>query len=353
MRLPLGILAVALALSAVPAGVSAAPEGREAGSALPSWTKVDVNTSQGLRGLAAVDATTAWVSGSRGGVWRTTDAGERWRNVSPKTKKPLMYRDVEAIDAKSAQVLAIGPGRKSRILRTSDAGRTWEQTFVNQNQNAFYDCLATYPDGVHGLAMSDPVNGKFRILTTDDGGATWSVRQRTGMPKAVKGEFGFAASGTCVVTAGSKHAYFASGGGASRVFFSKNFGRTWKVGKSRIPAAEAGGVFSLAFKDAGTGIAVGGDFTVPDDGERMSAYGTRTRWTSGGDLGGYRSGVAWLTGKRPVAVAVGPSGSDITRDGGRTWKKFDNGSYDAVMCATDGTCWASGAEGAVAILERR
>ena len=350
MRTPLGLLACALLVCVTPA-VAGAATSDDVVRALPSWRHVDVNTSQSLRGLAAVDATTAWVTGSEGGVWRTTDAGEHWRKVSPGTAKPLMYRDVEAVDADHAQVLAIGSGRRSRILRTSDGGATWETTFVNRDQDAFYDCLAMYDDGVHGLAMSDPVDGKFRIIRTDDGGDTWTVTPRRGMPKAVEGEFGFAASGTCLVTVGAD-AYLASGGGASRIFRSRDGGTSWTVTSGRIPAAEAGGVFSLAFKDARTGLAVGGDFTLPDDGHRMSAYGTRGRWTRGGDLGGYRSGVAWLAGTRPVAVAVGPTGSDLTRDGGRTWKAFDGGSFDAVMCAVDGACWASGADGAVALLDR-
>ena len=350
MRPTLRVLACALLVSATPALASAASAAEDA-RALPSWKHVHVNTSQGLRGLAAVDATTAWVTGSEGGVWRTTSGGDSWRKVSPETKKPLMYRDVEATDADHAQILAIGPGRKSRILRTSDGGGSWETTFVNRDQEAFYDCMAMYPDGQHGLAMSDPVDGKFRIITTDDGGASWDVMRRRGMPKAVDGEFGFAASGTCVVTVGTE-AYFASGGGASRIFHTGDFGRTWDVAQSRIPAAEAGGVFSLAFKNKRTGIAVGGDFTVPDNGKRMSSHGARGRWTSGGNLGGYRSGVAWLPGSRPVAVAVGPTGSDLTRVCGRSWKSFVDRSFDAVMCAADGACWASGAEGAVAVLRR-
>ena len=351
MRLSLGILATALLLSAAPATAGAATSD-EGARAMPTWKHVDIKTKQSFRGLAAVDATTAWVGGSDGGVWRTTDAGKSWDKVGPDLEKPLLFRDVEATDADHAQILSIGPGRQSRIYRTADGGLTWERTFTNKDQDAFYDCMAMYPDGVHGLAMSDPVDGKFRIIRTEDGGSTWSVVSRKGMPKAVDGEFGFAASGTCLVTAGDNHAYFASGGSASRIFFSKDLGKTWEVGNSRIPAADAGGVFSLAFKDAKTGIAVGGDFTVPDNGADASSYGARTHWTRGGDLGGYRSGVAWLSGNKPVAVAVGPTGSDITKDGGQSWKAFDDASFDAVMCAADGTCWASGAEGAVAILRR-
>ena len=215
MRLTLGILASALVLSVAPATAGAATSAERA-RAMPSWKHVDIETKQGFRGLAAVDANTAWVGGSEGGVWRTTDAGKSWDKVGPELAKPLQFRDIEAIDADHAQILSIGPGRQSRIYRTADGGLTWERTFTNKDQDAFYDCMAMYPDGVHGLAMSDPVDGKFRIAATDDGGSTWSVVSRKGMPKAVKGEFGFAASGTCLVTAGTNHAYFASGGAASR-----------------------------------------------------------------------------------------------------------------------------------------
>ena len=47
-----------------------------------------------------------------------------------------------------------------------------------------------------GLALSDPVNGRFRILATDDGGRSWQVVDAD-MPPALPGEFAFAASGQC------------------------------------------------------------------------------------------------------------------------------------------------------------
>ena len=51
-----------------------------------------------------------------------------------------------------------------------------------------------------------------------------------------------------------------------------------------------------------------------------------------------------------TAVAVGPTGSDVTRDGGRSWTRFAAGSLDAVDCAQTGACWGSGAAGRVAVL---
>ena len=66
--------------------------------------------------------------------------------------------------------------------------------------------------------------------------------------------------------------------------------------------------------------------------------------------GEYRSGSAWVPRLPKTAVAVGPTGSDVTTDGGRTWTRFDTGSFDAVDCARTGACWASGAQGAAARL---
>jgi hypothetical protein len=170
------------------------------------------------------------------------------------------------------------------------------------------------------------------------------------MPPAIDGEFGFAASGTCLVTSGKRDAWFASGGAASRVFHSRDGGRTWKATVAPIPAADAGGVFSLAFRNPDEGVMVGGDFTAPDNGADASGY-TRDgdHWRGGGDLSGYRSGVDWVSGSRSTLVAVGPNGSDITYNGARHWTAFDTAAYDAVDCVP-GTCWASGPAGAVARL---
>ncbi len=357
-----GLLAAA-ALAVPPVAATAAPaqqataDRADAGpaaarSALPHWQPVPVDTDQGFRGLDAVDRDTAWVTGSAGGVWRTTDGGDTWRDVSPAGAADLMLRDVEAHSARSAVVLAIGPGEDSRIFVTEDGGRTWDQAFVNDEPTAFYNCLDFFPGGQRGLAVSDPVDGKFRILGTRDGGHSWHVLPDRGMPPALDGEFGFSASGTCIEIAGGRDVWIGSGGAASRIFHSTNRGVTWSVTDSTIPATEAGGVFSLAFRNPQQGVAVGGDFLVEDNGVDASAFSRHGEdWTNGGDLHGYRSGVDWVSGHGPrTLVAVGPNGSDLTTDGGRSWRAFDDARYDAVVCTTDGGCWASGPAGTVARL---
>jgi hypothetical protein len=51
-------------------------------------------------------------------------------------------------------------------------------------------------------------------------------------------------------------------------------------------------------------------------------------------------------------LKVGLTGSDVSYDGGLHWHAFDTGQFDTVSCASDGSCWASGDLGRVAILRR-
>ncbi|MFE7132452.1 WD40/YVTN/BNR-like repeat-containing protein [Streptomyces sp. NPDC057638] len=341
-----------------PAGAAATARGR--GGSVPRtaavrWNLTETGTDARFRGLAAVDRATAWVAGSRGTVLRTTNGGRDWRDVSPPGAEGLEFRDVEAFDTRRAVVLAIGPGDASRVLRTTDGGATWTETFKNTDPRAFYDCV-TFFDRRNGLALSDPVDGRYRILATRDGGATWTVLPSAGMPPAREGDSAFAASGQCLVSAGPRDVWLATGGGPSaRVLRSGDRGLTWSVAETPVPAGDpARGVFAVAFRDRHHGIAVGGDYRGGQPSPRAGAVtrdGGRSWQPSTTPPPAYRSGAAWLPGSRSAALAVGPTGTDLTRDGGRTWRTVDGGSYDTVECAPRGGCWASGEKGRVARLD--
>jgi photosystem II stability/assembly factor-like uncharacterized protein len=340
----LSIVVAGVAVLAATAGFTTA--------ARPGWRLTDTGVTARFRGLAPVSGQVAWVAGSAGTILRTADGGRTWASVGPPAAAALQFRDIEAFDARHAVALTIGEGTDSRVFTTSDGGGSWSETFRNDDPAAFYDCL-TFLDRRHGLALSDPVGGKFRILATADGGRSWQVRPTAGMPDALPGEFAFAASGTCLVSAGGR-AWFATGGGATaRVFSSRDGGRTWSVTGTPVPSGPSAGIYSLAFRDPAHGIAVGGDYTTPASAPDGAAYLRGHTWTAARQAPGeYRSGAAWI-GHGPAALAVGPTGSDLSLDGGRTWKRFDTGSFDAVLCAHDGSCWASGEQGRVAKLSWR
>ncbi|WP_214324322.1 WD40/YVTN/BNR-like repeat-containing protein [Nonomuraea sediminis] len=328
----------------------AAPLPAHAATPSPRWQLTDTGVTARFRGLAPVSRDVVWAAGTSGTVLRTADGGRSWQNVSPPGAEALQFRDVEAFSPRSAVVLSVGDGGDSRIYRTEDAGRTWSEAFSNDEPAAFYDCLSFF-DRRHGLAVSDPVDGRFRLLSTSDGGRSWQVLPSAGMPDALPGEAAFAASGQCLVTSG-REAWLATGGAErSRVFRSADRGLTWTVTDTPIPAADpAKGVFALAFRDPRHGVAVGGDYrpgqASPSAGATTSDGGA-TWQPSTAPPPAYRSGVAWLPF---AAVAVGPTGSDITFTGGREWRTFDSGSFDTVSCTRDLACWASGEQGRIARL---
>jgi photosystem II stability/assembly factor-like uncharacterized protein len=323
-----------------------------ASAAVPAftWHLTPTGSTARLRGLSAVSARVAWASGSLGTVLRTIDAGQSWQQVSPAGTSALQFRDIEASDADHAVILSIGPGSDSRVYVTSDGGQHWDLTFVNDDPDAFYDCMAFF-DKKHGLALSDPVGGRFRVIVTSDGGRNWHVANGE-MPPALPGEFAFAASGECLVTAGGRDAWFASGGGAqARVFHSNDRGENWRVSATPVRSGPTAGIFALAFRDPRHGLAVGGDFTTPSlapDALALTADGG-TSWSLVADAPNeYRSGASWMTGR--VAIVVGPTGSDVSLDQGRSWRPFDTGSFDTVDCPHGHVCWASGEQGRVAHL---
>ncbi|HKG09594.1 MAG TPA: hypothetical protein VKB07_03415 [Gaiellaceae bacterium] len=341
-------LALLIGLVAV-ATVSMAASG---GNQQYSWQLTPTGSAARLRGLSVVSEDVVWASGSLGTVLRTTNAGATWQNVGPPGTATLQFRDIEALDASTAVILSIGNGTDSRIYRTTNGGASWQLVFTNTDPAAFYDCM-TFFDRHRGLALSDPVNGRFRILGTSDGGQTWSV-VAADMPPALPNEFAFAASGQCITSAGGRDAWIGTGGDAvARVFHSSDRGLTWTVANTPVHSGRSAGIFALAFRDHRHGLAVGGDFAAPTASPDAFALSddSGASWrlvTAAPDE--YRSGAHWVTGT--TALAVGPSGSDVSVDQGRSWTRFDSGSFDTVDCAGGFACWASGEQGRVAKLVR-
>jgi len=349
------VCAVIAASSALigPAATASTHAGTRPASPQLSWRLVDTGTTDHFRGLSVVSRRVAWLGGYNGVVLRTVDGGRTWINASPAGASALQFRDIEAFSATRAVAMAAGSGTDSRLYVTGDGGHTWSLAYQNTNPEAFFDCMAFF-NPRHGLVLSDPVDGKFRILSTRDGGRSWAVLPNAGMPPALSGEAGFAASGECLTTVGND-AWFGSGGSTvARVFSSRDRGLTWHVANTPIVAGPTAGVFALAFRNPVTGVATGGDFANPTAAANVAALSMRRGpWFSPpSGPAGYRSGVTWVPHTRATVIAVGLTGSDVSYDGGLHWSTFDTGQFDTVSCAPDGSCWASGDLGRVAILQR-
>jgi len=107
----------------------------------PHWTLQTSGVTVRLRGVSAVSDRVGWASGSGSTVLRTADGGATWQKLTV-TSDQLDFRDIDAIDARTAYVLSIGNGPASRIYKTSDAGATWSLQFKNEDPKAFYDAMS-------------------------------------------------------------------------------------------------------------------------------------------------------------------------------------------------------------------
>jgi len=315
----------------------------------PQWLAQSSGTTARLRGVSAVSATVAWASGSDGVYLRTTDGGATWRAATVHGAEALDFRDAEAFDGNTAYLLSIGEGESLRIYKTIDGGDHWRLQFTNSNQKAFFDALAFW-DADRGVAVSDSVDGRFVIIKTTDGGANWKEIPPDKLPPALAGEGAFAASGTCVVTQGRNNVWIATS--AARVLSSTDGGETWQVATTPIPTGQPSvGAFSIAFKDARNGVIVGGDYKKEGearDNAAITSDGGRTWKPVKGPLpGGFRSAVAYAPGAS-MLVAVGPSGSDFSLEGGASWAPIGGAGYHAISFARSGAGWAVGEGGRIA-----
>ncbi len=94
-----------------------------------------------LRGVSAVSDRVAWASGSGGTVLRTDDGGAKWQKLTV-TTDVVDFRDIDAIDDRTAYVLSIGNGPASRIYKTTDAGATWTEQYRSNDPKMFLDAMS-------------------------------------------------------------------------------------------------------------------------------------------------------------------------------------------------------------------
>ncbi len=291
-----------------------------------------------LRGISAVDARVAWASGQKGTVLRTVDGGRQWQVMHVEGAQVLDFRDVEGFSADVAVVLSIGPGEASRVYHTEDGGQSWTLALQNADARGFFDCMAF--EGERGWMLGDPVDGRYQVFATDNGGRDW--RQLVNAPQADADEAAFAASGTCIARLHGAVAV-ASGGTRARIHLLRDGRQAWQaIDTGMARRKPEAGVFSVTAL-AGGWFAVGGDYrgeATPGN----AAVGTGKAGPRIIAPRGYRSGVACVGDKLPC-IATGPSGTDLWD--GKRWHALGDVGFDAIDLH-DNVGWASGDAGRIA-----
>jgi photosystem II stability/assembly factor-like uncharacterized protein len=301
-----------------------------------------------LIGVHAVDEHVVWTAGQRGTWVRTTDGGATWTAGRVPGADTLEFRDVHATSADTAWLLSIGNGPASRIYRTTDGGQTWSAQFVTTDQRIFLDCFGFW-DSRRALVTSDTFDERFLVLRTDDGGARWQPLPAERFPRARAGEGMYAASGTCLVTLGTGHAWITTTAeGFTRILRTRDGGESWAEAVPPLSSASA----TIVMRDTLTGLVMGSDIDgrmVPGPNVAETVDGGVT-WTLVGRVPDPVYGAAVRPGTETV-IATGPKGSHVSFDGGRNWRPLSPENHWAVTFSPGGIGWMVGAKGRITRLE--
>ncbi len=310
-----------------------------------SWVLQDSGVTASLRGVHAVSSKVVWASGSDGTWLRTLNGGGKWETGKVTGGEKLDFRGIQAFSATEAIVVSAGAGPLSKVYSTSDGGTHWQFLFENPDDRGFFDGVS-FSDRKQGAILGDPVSGRLTVFVTADGGRTWT---RCEGPEAHEGEASFAASNSTLRVLSGKDIRIASGGkGGARVIRSADGGTTWSAVQTPLRHdLETAGIFSVGWKSASHGIAVGGNYQNDKEGIANLAItldGGRSWKLPAQGPAGFRSAVEYLKSER-VWIATGTSGSDISPDG-RLWRQFDDGAFHALSGG-----WATGPKGRIGKLQ--
>lgn len=342
--------------------------GQSLGSMSGPWVLEKSGTAAGLRGIHAVGGGVAWASGTSGTVLRTEDGGYEWQTcAAPPDSAKLDFRGVWAWDEKTAVVMSSGTGDLSRIYKTTDGCASWALVFTNPDKDGFWDAMV-FLSRDRGYLVGDPVSGSFAFFTTTDGGVSWKRSEAAGLKAEANTTGVFAASNSALLGSRDEPVAFGTGGGfyytqsfTGNITFTAKPGTPVKMSEQwdhvAVPLRNSGttaGIFSLGWHEGevhGYGftlIAVGGDYTKPNESAGTAAWSTDggKTWTAAAKPPhGFRSAVAW-DAEAKAWIAAGTNGSDISYDDGKTWQALDDGNWNALSLP-----WVVGPNGRIAKLD--
>jgi len=317
---------------------------------LPVVEMLTSGTQTSLRGLSVVNDNVVWVSGSSGTVGKTTNGGKNWKWHTVKGFEKKEFRDIEAFDATTALIVAVDePGY---ILKTGDGGESWKVVYENRTKGMFLDAMEFW-DEKSGTVVGDPINGRFFITKSSDGGNTWQDEPSEDCPLADSGEACFASSGTNIRALDANKIVFVSGGKRSRVFTAKA-----AIDLPIIQGKESTGANSIAVYNSyrGSGgkrmIVVGGDFTADSSHQKNCFFtddGGKSWIAPKIPPHGYRSCVEYLS-KKDI-LTCGLNGVDYSLDGGKTFTWISKEGFHVCRIAKYGpSIFLAGSNGRIAKL---
>ncbi|MHB0866304.1 MAG: WD40/YVTN/BNR-like repeat-containing protein [Thermoleophilia bacterium] len=264
-----------------------------------TWTQTKVNSKTDLNSVAILDANTAVAVGSGGNILRSTDSGQTWSPVESPTREIL-----NAVVPVGPGV-AVAAGWHGTILRTQDNGKTWSRQPGAGDPSLDFESIDFTTHGV-GIVVSS----SGRAFKSSDGALTW---QPIPMPHEGMKFYG-------VSLLNDKDAFLSGNveaeqtyafGGKSVLIRTGDGGASWTLGPREINTD----FLAIKYLMPGNAVAAGWGgqmwYTMDDGASWQKLLSNTTR--------ALRS-IAKVD--RTTIVAVGDGQTIIvSRDGAATWNK--------------------------------
>lgn len=312
---------------------------------LVKWQTTELPGKNSLRG-SAINGKSLWVTGSENSVFRSTDLGKTWQDVSVKAKVVTDFRDIEVFDENTAIVMGVGSGELSMLYKTVDAGKSWQLLLSNKDKTGFFDSMDFW-DNNTGLLLGDPVDGYYVLNKTTDGGKTFKRIQMSRLPTMQDKESAFAASGNTLIVAGRGKAWITTGGFAASVYNSVDYGETWW--RQAVPLhqkTQTSGGYALALNAKQQLFVLGGDYLHRSDQYTNIAMKVGQKWVvPKNSNNGLRTAMSCI-GK--ICINTGMQYSDISYDDGVSWQTFAESGY-YTLTADDEIFLGAGHDGRIGV----
>lgn len=227
-------------------------------------------------------------------------------------------------------VFILNVGNPALLYKISKEDLSYELVYQENHEKVFYDSMRFWNDK-EGIAIGDPIEGSFSVITTRDGGVSWQKMPSDRLPHIEDGEAAFAASNTNIVIKGNA-TWLVSGGKKARVFHSRNKGKSWSVVETPIvQGKQMTGIFTADFYNSSVGFISGGNYEVLNqnfDNKAVTHDGGKTWKLVAQNQGfGYASCIQYIPNSHGKGlISVGASGIYYSDDGGSSWNQWSKDS---------------------------
>lgn len=301
-----------------------------------TWTEITTNITEDLKSVFFLTATTGFI-GSTTKIYKTTNGGTTWTSITVTgaiSSSAYIYA-IYFADEQKGWVMS-SSSSAGKIIQTVDGGTTW--TIGADNPAGDLEAMNFY-NATSGVVVGGGL-GKCDLWFTKNG-TTWTKAAAPTFPSGytrtdIKGVFMF-----------NENIVYADGWGslvgaqASIHLKSTDGGATWTYLQQSDANKTYDNMYDLYFKDANTGIAVGGYVVKTTDGG--------TTWApinipSGAQL-------KYLYGSGDVLIASTNDGMFLSSTNfGTTWKLLTNipsFTVNTIFAVNDNVIYAGGSNGAM------